>query len=106
MDLVFIFSRLFKWFCISIEEVSHLNVKNKKIEKSMLRIIARKNTFDNKLTFGAIVLTIIIAISLITGLFLIQIGNRTAEQKSFVANAASIYCKFNYLKIEELQKIN
>ena len=34
MDLVFIFSRLFKWFCISIEEVSHLNVKNKKIEKS------------------------------------------------------------------------
>ena len=95
MDLVFIFSRLFKWFCISIEEVSHLNVKNKKIEKSMLRIIARKNTFDNKLTFGAIVLTIIIAISLITGLFLIQ---------SFVANAASIYCKFNYLKNRRITK--
>jgi len=77
MDLVFIFSRLFKWFCISIEEVSHLNVKNKKIEKSMLRIIARKNTFDNKLTFGAIVLTIIIAISfvLVNDLRLILLNN-------------------------------
>lgn len=104
MDLVFIFSRLFKWFCISIEEVSHLNVKNKKIEKSMLRIIARKNTFDNKLTFGAIVLTIIIAISLITGLFLIQIGNRTAEQKVLSQMQQVSIANLTTSKIEELQK--
>ena len=101
MDLVFIFSRLFKWFCISIEEVSHLNVKNKKIEKSMLRIIARKNTFDNKLTFGAIVLTIIIAISLITGLFLIQIGNRTAEQKVLSQMQQVSIANLTTSKIEE-----